>query len=81
MQYTVEIERWKREVCVITVESDTADDAEDQGLTLYLGRCLEGEFNDFDKDKDVKDESIRILDDDGEQVKETVFDSHRNVFA
>lgn len=80
MQYTIEIERWKREVCVITVESDTAEDAEDQGLSLYLGRHLEGDFEDYGNDMDVKNEEIRVLDDDGDQVITSTFDSLRNVF-
>lgn len=80
MQYTIEIERWKREVCVITVESDTPEKAEDIGLNLYLDRNLEGNFQDYGSDMDVKDEEIAVIDDHGNQVLNSPFDSQRNCF-
>lgn len=81
MQYTIEIERWKREVCVIDVESVTPDDAEEQALTLYLGEYLENQFDDYGTDKDIKNEAIRVLDNNGDQVKENNITSNRNVFV
>ena len=80
MLYTVEIERWKREVCVVSFSTDTAENAEEQALSLYLGRHLEDDFEDYGKDADIKDEALRVLDDEGEQVKDMPIDSHRNVF-
>ncbi|WP_241170335.1 hypothetical protein [Serratia marcescens] len=58
MKYTALIERWKKETCEITVESDNPDDAEQQAVALYFGGHLEFET------QNVKDEQIVIYDED-----------------
>ena len=80
MKYNIEIERWTREVCQISIESHNAETAQQEALELYFGMYLEDEFQDYDHDKDVKDEEITVLDDDGETLINESFDSNRNVF-
>jgi len=80
MKYQIEIERWKREVCQISIDSHSAETAQQEALELYFGMNLEDEFQDYGHDKDIKDEEITVLDDDGETLINESFDSNRNVF-
>ena len=80
MKYNIEIERWTREVCQISIESHNAETAQQEALELYFGMNLEDEFQNYGHDKDVKGEEITVLDDDGETLINESFDSNRNVF-
>lgn len=44
MKYNIEIERWTREVCQISIESHNAETAQQEALELYFGMNLEDEF-------------------------------------
>ncbi|MCP3658524.1 MAG: hypothetical protein GY734_21915 [Herbaspirillum sp.] len=80
MKYNIEIERWTREVCQISIESTSPENAQQEALEIYFGMNLENEFQDYGHDKDIKDEEITVLDDDGETLVNETFDSQRNVF-
>ncbi len=80
MKYNIEIERWTREVCQISIESTSPENAQQEALEIYFGMNLEDEFQSYGHDKDVKDEEITVLDDDGETLINEIFDSDRNVF-
>ena len=60
MKHTILIERWKREACEIEVDAISADDAEEQALSLYFNADIEYEFKDYGIDADYKDQVLTV---------------------
>jgi hypothetical protein len=61
MKYTIEIIRWKREACEITIDATNTKDAQEQAIALYFGGHLEQSFDTNDQNFNPnKDERIKI---------------------